>query len=352
MTTTTPTFQVGIGSQHAKPDDGDFSHPAFAGMPNIYDIDKIAKQLSEDAGIEWPDKDIVPGPIQVVPSNAITTPPTSPTPPSPPPTIPPPPEPPATVSINGRTVSADQATALLQWYDYLSNNPEKAQEIVRVIDPNTQPQPQPVLSPQPTLTAQPPVQPQPVPPPAELQLPDGFDPDDPVHKFMLTQFTNISNNLSQLQQSQQSQMQNLVSAKAASDFESALAKFKTAHPEFDDNDINQVRLTASSLNIVGGLVETHSGNEAEGLYKAMEISMYQTPSVRDKVIAKLSNPTPSSQPPPTQSQTDTRRQQSLSALSGSSGSTAPRVTPTPRLDSDHAMKQELAKAFGPFFANR
>lgn len=322
-----PNFNPGeVSTQQrlAPPGDGDFSHPAFENLPqNQYTLDEIAKGLFEDSGIEWPGQ--LPNRVGV---DATLT------------NAPPvtdqqqqqqqqqPSEPTPTVKIGDVEVPVEEANTAIALFKLMKQG---------AIAPPQLPQSQ---------TPQPPAEPPPPPPPplVEVKLPDGITPDDPANKFFIEQLNKLNTGIAQLAQSHQEAIQQATISRVNMERDTAITKFKEAHPNFTDDEISQVAQTAAGLGIVGNLVE-NSPTPIDGILKALEIGMYQVQSTRDKVIASLGHT-----PPQRQSNADRQRQGKLSALSGSGGST-PRVESRPRLDNDNAMKQELAQAFEPYFAN-
>ncbi len=308
-------------------DDGDFSHPAFVSDKVDYDVNAIAKGLYEDSGVEWPDwlDDEQKGiEATIEPTTEPTTEPVVTAPVDTPPSV---------IAIGDREIPLDDINTLLQFQDFLRSNPDKAATIGKIIRgenvvPST-PEPSPIAPS--------------IPEPSTPQLPDGFDPDDPVHKFMLDQFSRLNETVSSLTNLTQQQVQNMQKQKAQADMDLALSRFRSNHTDFTDDDITHIRQKTAELGIVGALVRQHESNPSEGIVKALEAGMWNVESIRNKLY--------NSRPTPTVDSTTKSRQSKLSALSGSSGSTT-RVEPRPRLDSDSAMKDAIAKAVEPLFAGQ
>lgn len=329
--TTEPEFHVGDTPGKAEIATTDPFLP-----DNSYDLNAIARNLYEDSGIEWPETLSVHQRGGEIPETHNNPPDNSPDDNSPndtPPPVSEVPQAPEAVTINGRLVPADQANAMMAWYDYLANNPDKASRIAQVIN-NQDPPPVPQTS-----QLRPPQQPQSQPQssqPQQLTPPPDFDLEDPNNKWLLDQLSAANANIAALHEAHLNSQKQQIQSRVRSDMDAALTRFKN-HYKLTDDEILQVRQATAALNITPGLVEVNRSNPQEGIYKALEIGMYQIPSTRDKAITLLGQTPPSSPP-----DKDTKRKQSLSALSSPSGST-PRTESRPRLDSDHAMKLEIAK---------
>lgn len=311
------------------PDDGDFSHPA-------YDNLAIAKGLYEDAGIDWPDwlePEAQDNPDNMGDDNNGGSDTSSDS------------DPVHSGDTDGGTSSDDtsdhivigtrqlpmeQANTLLAWHDYLSSHPEKAETIGKIVRGEVIPPPPTPPTPPPTQNTQ----------SAPDDLPEGFDPDDPMHRFMLAQMNSMKKSMSEMSNQVREQSEAQARQRANADMSQALSRFRNEHPDLDDAEINSIRQKAAELGIVGSLVRQNASDPVSGILKSLEAGMWNVPSVRDKLYNAQSQ---SSQSTKSQS-----RQSKLSALSGSSGSRQ-RTEPPPMLDSDKSMKDAIAKAVAPMF---
>lgn len=340
------------------PDDGDFSHPALNGFNNgqnstensdptsrdatNYDIRGMAKQLYNEAGLEWPDwvddpsKNDEGETNEQLPNNANTQQPPQSQSTEPPSTV---------VKIGNREIPIAQGEALLQWQEWLTQNPDKAQTIVKIVRGE-----QPIPAP-PTMfdrSQQPPPQQQQPPPPVEtqplIQPPEGFDLSTPRDKFIFDQLNKSAENNTRLMAALDQQQQAIKTAeigqRAREDTSYAINQFKTKH-KFSDEEVEAVRQIASDLNLVGGLVAKDPANAPAQIVKALEAAMWQHEPIRAKLL---------NQPAPQPTDTEKTRQQKLNALSGSTGST-PRTESRPRLDTDSDMKDAIARAIESIASN-
>ena len=123
-------------------------------------------------------------------------------------------------------------------------------------------------------------------------------------------------------------------SRVQSDIQSAVERFRTMHPDLSEEDIQSVRNhTAATVNIPG-VMGNFPGDPVEGLVRAMEIGSYTDETVRDKVLGTAKKDTTSE---------DAKRQRSLSALSGSSGSGSRRPAPEKKPAGWADVAKELAK---------
>jgi hypothetical protein len=176
-------------------------------------------------------------------------------------------------------------------------------------------------------------QPQPEPEP-EPEVPEWLDLDDPSQKFFWSQLQAQNKALNQIAQTQAQGLQEQARSKAQNDVDTAMATFRSAHPELTENDIGVVRLHAVSLDIIDGLARNRTGVDA--VLKALDIAYLDHPEFRAK---QAGEPTPT-EVKATQSK---ERKSKLGALSGSSGS-APR-TETPRKPESDREAREQASQF-------
>ena len=123
-------------------------------------------------------------------------------------------------------------------------------------------------------------------------------------------------------------------SRVQSDIQAAVERFRSMHPDLSEEDIQSVRNhTAATVNIPG-VMGNFPGDPVEGLVRAMEIGSYTDETVRDKVLGTAKKDTTSE---------DAKRQRSLSALSGSSGSGSRRPAPEKKPAGWADVAKELAK---------
>jgi hypothetical protein len=147
-------------------------------------------------------------------------------------------------------------------------------------------------------------------------LPEWIDPDDEVSVKLYRELEQMRATVARTEQvatGTVEQVQNDARRRQQqADIAQAVDRFQREHPDFTDDEINHVRLhTASTVN-VPGVMANFPGDPVEGLVRAMEIGSMTAEGVRDKVLG-----TPKKDP----AAEDTKRQRSLSALSGGGGAT-------------------------------
>ena len=239
------------------PDDGDFSHPAFNGAnananantvrpsekPDNYNILGMAKDLYNEAGLEWPDWVEDPNTLDETNEGEInngnstdTTPPNTP-----------PPDPNSTVvKIGDREIPIQQGEALLQWQDWLTANPDKAQTIIKFLrNEKSVPAPPTMVD----LSQQQPTQPtQQQPTQPVIQPPAGLDLETPRDKFFFDQLNKLAESTTRLvaisDQQQQAIKQAEMAQRAREDTAYAINQFKSKH-QLSDDEVESVRQIAS-----------------------------------------------------------------------------------------------------------
>lgn len=252
-----------------------------------------------------------------------------------------------TVTIGGKEIPFQQAQALVEWGEYLRSNPDKAEQVMavmqgKVIPPAPSQYDRSRSEPEGTGTAT---------VGKQSSIPEGFTSDDPRDKFVLDKISELNSNLQQLHQLTQQQVEQANRSKAENDVNIAISRLKSTHPTFTDDDIRSIRQKTAELQIVPGMVAKHKSDPVTGLVEAMEAGMWNVPGLRDRLYEQATNKsdkTTGSSNGNTSHTPDRTRQSKLSALSGRSGST-PRNEPSPRLDSDREMKDAIAKAVSAYF---
>jgi hypothetical protein len=153
-------------------------------------------------------------------------------------------------------------------------------------------------------------------------LPEWIDPDDEVSVKLYRELEQLrtqtkraeevaTGTVEQVQQDARARQQQ-------ADVAQAVERFRHAHPDFTDEEINHVRLhTAATVN-VPGIMANFPGDPVEGLARAMEIGSMTAEGVRDKVLGT---------PRPDPGAEDAKRQRSLSALAGGGGGASRRRAP-------------------------
>lgn len=255
---------------------------------------------------------------------------------------------PGTVTIGGKAIPFQQAQALVEWGEYLRANPDKAEQVMSVMRGEVIP-PAPTQRDRSDKTDKTDKTDN-----TRSVVPDGFTADDPKDKFVLDKITELNSTLTNLQHLTQQQIEAANKSKAEADVNIAISRLKSTHPTFTDDDIKSIRQKTAELQIVPAMIAKNQSDPVTGLVQAMEAGMWNVPGIRDRLYnqetdkSNKTNKTTGSSNGNTTHTSDRTRQSKLSALSGGSGST-PRVDPSPRLDSDREMKDAIAKAVSAYF---
>lgn len=298
--------------------EGEFQYPEFVHGADGKSDEQIAAEILNGEGQEEVDDETVddtPTPVEPPPAPAtgdVTPPPTTPQPDH--------------VLVNGQSVPLADIQRLYEFDQYLRNNPDAASRVQQAVA---------------TPTVPPAVQPTPAPPADEVKPPDFLDMDDPAHKFMWESHLEQQRQLQSFQQMQAAREQEALNQKALSEMDTALSKFRSLHPNFNDDQITEMRRHAASMNIASAVMAT-TVNPVDGFVRILDLAAMDHPDLRTVYL------TPAESPTPTRKQRSTERKGKLNSLGGSSGS-IPRTTTTPRPVTDREAIDEFAKGLAESF---
>jgi hypothetical protein len=209
------------------------------------------------------------------------------------------------LELKGTPLTELEADSLLHLRQLLINDPELAAQVNGYLE-QKQGRAQP---PAPVVDADAEVD-------KPADLPDYIDPDDETTVALWREVQALKAQTARTEQVATGTVEQVqadaLHRQREQDIANAVHRFQEMHPDFTEEDINHVRLhTASTVN-VPGVMANFPGDPVEGLVRAMEIGSMTAEGVRDKVLG-----TPKKDP----AAEDTKRQRSLSALSGGGGAT-------------------------------
>jgi hypothetical protein len=169
--------------------------------------------------------------------------------------------------------------------------------------------------------------------------PDSVDLDDPGQKAMWDHIVEIERRVFSQQQEFAQSRQDAINQRAASEFQQALSQFKTSYPQMSDDEINTL-IRPAAAPLIPGLLQS-SKTPIDAMVQSMYLASLANPQLRDKILAIKPDPKHTSQ----------RRKRQQSALTPSSGSTAPRTDPARRVSSDRDAINEFAKQLEDQFSS-
>jgi hypothetical protein len=243
----------------------------------------------------------------------------------------PPPSGPQRVRVLDREFDEADAQALVEFYDWVRNNPQQAVAIdsylrgqARLVPSDYDPAGQAQVPAGPST------------PPAEPE-PDPLDDLDPavaeVLRERLSKVDELSERLQTYEQSyeqaQARQWESQVSSAIQRGQETAATKFGLSQDE-----VQELMGEAAGMNIVAPLL-SQRGDPNAAVDEALEIAYWRSPKFREHALTKMA----------LQEAESAKRQRKASALSGGSGS-VPRTDKTPSTSTDRrsAMVSEIAQA--------
>lgn len=244
---------------------------------------------------------------------------------------------PETVKVNGHDVPLADVQRLYEFDQYLRNNPEASQRVAKAINPEPDGEPAPTAGP----SGEPAVSPQAT-TPTPLEPPEFLDFDDPAQKFLWESFQLQQSQIHSLTTATEKQQKSLADRQAVIDTDVAVSAFRTAHPNFNDEQMGKLRQHAAQMGILDSLLTT-SPNPVAALSRTLDLAALDHEESRALYMAPPETPREK-----TATQKSQTRKDKLSALSGSSGS-VPRQTATPKPQSDREMIAEFAKQLGDQF---
>lgn len=235
-------------------------------------------------------------------------------------------ETPGTVLVNGKEISLEDIQRLYEFDQHLRANPDVAERVQAAVKPAVPPA---------TETT----------PPADQGLtpPEWMDLEDPQQKFMWDQHVATQTTLATLQQRDAAAEQQRINTQAVTDMDAALTVWKAAHPNFNEDQIVEVRKHAADMNIITSLMATTTPQQA--LVRAMDLAALDKPELRTLYLD------PEQHKIKTRQQRSTERKGKLNALGGSTGS-VPRTSTTPRPMTDREATAQFAKELEESFQNQ
>lgn len=165
------------------------------------------------------------------------------------------------------------------------------------------------------------------PPPEEKPLPDFIDPDDPTAVGIWRQVEEMQRSYEEDRQQQAAAVERDQKDRAARDIAAGVERFKAAHPDLTDDEIQLIRAYTSANVNVPGVMTNFPDDPAEGIARALEIGSMTDPAVRDKVLGSADAGRHQ------RDAKDRTRKRTLGALSGSQGSGSRRA-PAPKKPSN------------------
>ena len=234
------------------------------------------------------------------------------------------------LELRGTPLTETEADGLLHLRRLLIDHPDLAAEVNALAESRLRGTPAPAPAPAPTVDEAPVDQPE--------ALPEFIDPDDEQSVALWREVTAARQTAERAAEVATGTVEQVQAeahhSRVQSDIQSAVERFRTMHPDLSEEDIQSVRNhTAATVNIPG-VMGNFPGDPVEGLVRAMEIGSYTDETVRDKVLGTAKKDTTSE---------DAKRQRSLSALSGSSGSGSRRPAPEKKPAGWADVAKELAK---------
>lgn len=233
------------------------------------------------------------------------------------------------VLVNGIPVALADLQRLHEFDQFLRNNPDAAARVQAAVQPPVPPS---------TET--------PAPANQEVALtpPEFLDLEDPAQKFMWDSYVAQQKQIEAISARDVARDTAAAQAKINSEMDQALLQWKTAHPNFNEDQINSVRRHAADMNVIDSLIAT-TPSPVAALVRAMDLAALDDPDLRTVYL------TPETPPTPTRHQRSTTRKGKLNSLGGGSGS-VPRTTTTPRAQSDREAIDQFAKELGESFQNQ
>lgn len=201
--------------------------------------------------------------------------------------------PPPSSLLAGVPIGESEAQGLLRLRQLLIENPDLATRVDQIL----RGQPDPV--------AEAPKEPPP--------LPEFIDPDDPTSKNLWDQIQILTEKIETQEQRNQKAIEEATQTRIQNDINQAVGRFKAAHPDLTEQDIQNIRNHTSATVNVPGVMANFPGDPVEGLTRALEIGSLTEPTTRDKVLGVQQN---------RQEAEDKERGKKLSALSGGTGGTS------------------------------
>jgi hypothetical protein len=227
-----------------------------------------------------------------------------------------PPPAPTEYDLGAVKVPVEDAASLGALYALIRNDPDKGQRILDIVRGTQQPAPAPppIWQQQPTATS-------PIAPSVPIVPPEVIDSADPVTRMMFERMKAMEENQTRLLQLQQQQQaaeaertrQAQLNARVARDAQLGIARFRQAHPDITDEQLNTLNAHVQALGITGALTAQLPGDQA--VARAFELARLDLGSSLTGAPATPTLPA------------DAKRQATLTALAGSSSGSVPRQEP-------------------------
>jgi hypothetical protein len=147
----------------------------------------------------------------------------------------------------------------------------------------------------------------------------------------------ISQRINPVEEKVQQTAEQANQARIASEISQAVDRFKTAHPDLDDQDIANIRNHTSANVNIPGVMNNFPGDPVEGLTRALEIGSLTDPATRDKVLGTRKTVED-------QEAKDKKRMRDQAALSGGTGGASRRPAPKKAPATWNEVAKRLAEA--------
>jgi len=161
-----------------------------------------------------------------------------------------------------------------------------------------------------------------------------LDLDDPSQRFMWEQFKSQNAAIAGMQRTLEANAEAATQARVSAEINDGVGRFRTNHPELNEDDIATVRLHAQALNIVTGIAQTMPGPDA--VVKALEMAYMDHPEFSAKARGVPS-------PRQEKAAESKARKTKLAGIAGSSAGASRQPEPERKADSDREMKSQASQ---------
>jgi hypothetical protein len=220
------------------------------------------------------------------------------------------PTPPTTFDLGGVTIPAPEAARLVDIYKSFQVDPAFAAHVTKSIDEYRNPAPPPFTPEAP---------------------PEGLDTEDPVAVKVWQELQSVKQQLHERQHETSQALQQVSAQKAQADITLAVQQFKIDNPDLQDSDIQSLRLRVHNMGILPSLMNTMPTDPVGAVRRSLDLALWDDPNYRQRRIQA-----PAAEE---KKQANTKRQQKLSGLSGTSGSAPRRERPARVPVNDKEMKE-------------
>lgn len=244
---------------------------------------------------------------------------------------------PATVEVNGVQVPLADVQRLYEFDQFLRSNPEASRRVAAAIS-DDQPAPAEPTTGEPAVPAQAAAPATPIP----VAPPDFLDLEDPAQKFLWDSHVATQTQLANMVKANNDQAQTLANRQATIDAEAAISQFRTAHPNFNDDQMNTLRRHAAGMGILDSIIAT-SPDAVTALSRTLDLAALDHADSRTLYLAP-----PETARAKTTTEKSRARKSALNSLGGSSGS-VPKTSTTPKPKTDRQAIDEFARQLGESF---